>query len=534
MVLTAAQITAFFTDADQMGMPQRTVNQLANEGIANPSDLVDFEKDTLAMVAENLRRPGGREPNPDPNAAPGSTIPTQPYIFSAKSQQRLLAVTNIVRYYQDTGRTLTAGNIRYDPVVRNFQQQYKALQERAKEDPPDVPKITKALPVLKWAEAFDDHLTRVIGKRNIPLAYVTREEVVPQGPVPPLAANLPHSDVYGSVEAELIALATHNHPLFRDDNAEVYYALEEATRATQYAASLKPFQRGKDGRSALFAIKNQYAGEDKWESERKRQEEVMHNRIWKGQSNFSLEKFVGQHRNAYVMLQQCAEHIAYQLPNERTRVTYLLDNIQCADATLQAAIAAVRQDKGPNGMMNDFEAAVAYLLPSDPVARKRASATGTKRDQSQISDSTGEEKRDTAEVSAATGAKPSRGKTGVEFRFYKLKEYQQLTKAQKDELREYRKGRGGGKGGDKDGKAPKAGKGGHEKAIAAAVKQHLATMQQEAEEEEKTKSAFQDYILSVVQGGKRQKVSTKSSEVAGDNANVSTMNQILKKVRFAS
>ena len=70
-VLTAAQITAFVTDADQMGMPQRTINQLANEGIASPSDLVDFEKDTLAMVAENLRHPGGREPNPDPNAAPG-------------------------------------------------------------------------------------------------------------------------------------------------------------------------------------------------------------------------------------------------------------------------------------------------------------------------------------------------------------------------------------------------------------------------------------------------------------------------------
>ena len=136
MVLTAAQITAFFTDADQMGMPQRTVNQLANEGIASPSDLVDFEKDTLAMVAENLRRPGGREPNPDPNTAPGSTIPTQPYIFSAKSQQCLLAMSNIVRYYQDTGRTLTAANIRYYRFVRNFQQQCKALQERAKEARP--------------------------------------------------------------------------------------------------------------------------------------------------------------------------------------------------------------------------------------------------------------------------------------------------------------------------------------------------------------------------------------------------------------
>lgn len=540
MVLTAAQITAFFTGADQMGIPQRTVNQLAHEGIADPADLVDFDKDTIKMVAENLRRPGGREPNPDPGAAPGSTIATQPYVFSAKSQQRLLAVSNIIRYYEDTGRVLTAANLRFDPVVRNFQQQYKALQERSKEDPPDVPKISKALPVLKWAEAFDDHLTRCIGKRNIPLAYVTREEAIVAGQPPALANNLPHSDVYGSVETELIALATHAHPLYRDDNAEVYYALEEATRGTQYAASLKPFQRGKDGRAALFAIKNQYAGEDKWESERKRQEEVMHNRIWKGQSNFSLEKFVAQHRNAFVMLQQCAEHIAYQLPNERTRVTYLLDNIQCADATLQAAIAAVRQDKAVGGMMNDFEAAVSYLLPSDPVAKRRTA--GAKRDQTQISDVSGEEKTESAEVSAVSGTKPSRGKTGVEFRFYKKKEYDKLTREQKEELREHRSSRGNGANVSADKKrggnatAAKPEKKNETKVIAAAVKQQLAALKQEADDEEKTESAFKNYILSVVQGvsNKRPKVSVNSTQSSEAASTGSTLNSILKKVKFSS
>lgn len=535
MVLTAAQITAFFTGADQIGLEQRTVNQLANEGITTPGDLVDFDKETISMVAENLRRPGGREPNPDPNAAPGSTISTQPYVFSAKSQQRLLAAANAVRYYEDTGRALTAANLRYDPVIRNFQEQYKALQQRKKEDPPDVPKITKALPVLKWAEAFDDHLTRCIGKRNIPLAYVVRSVAVPIGAPPPFVANLPHSEEHGSVEAELIALATHNHPLFRDDNAEVYYAVEEATRGTQYAASLKPFQRSKDGRSALLAIKGQYAGEDKWEAERKRQEDVMHNRVWKGQSNFTLERFVAQHRNAFVMLQQCAEHISYQLPNERTRVTYLLDNIQCSDATLQAAIAAVRQDKGADGMMQDFEAAVAYLLPSDPVAKKRTS--GSKRDQALISDTTGEGKQDTAEVSAVTGAKPARGKTGVEFRFYKKKEYDKLTKEQQDELREHRRSRDGATNDTSDKKRKdKSAKNGQDKAIAAAVKLQMAAMKNEAEEEEKTESAFKNYILSVVQGvsNKKPKVSIKSADASATQpeSDNSTLTSILKKVKF--
>jgi len=47
--------------------------------------------------------------------------------------------------------------------------------------------------------------------------------------------------------------------MFRDDNAKVYYLLEEATRSTGYAASIKPFQRLKNGRGAWLALVAQYA-----------------------------------------------------------------------------------------------------------------------------------------------------------------------------------------------------------------------------------------------------------------------------------
>ena len=57
----------------------------------------------------------------------------------------------------------------------------------------------------------------------------------------------------------MIAWASHTHAMFRDNNAAVYYTLEEATRSTSYAASIKPFQRTKDGRGALQALTNQYA-----------------------------------------------------------------------------------------------------------------------------------------------------------------------------------------------------------------------------------------------------------------------------------
>ena len=105
-------------------------------------------------------------------------------------------------------------------------------------------------------------------------------------------------------------------------------------------------------------------------------------------------------------MQSCAEHVEYQLPNEHTRVGYLLDAIENTDAKLLAAISNINDDKGNGtlanpGKRNDFELTVAYLLSNDPVARKNK-GTG---------------KRTSAEISGAEvgsfGAKKVIGKTGV-------------------------------------------------------------------------------------------------------------------------
>ena len=55
--------------------------------------------------------------------------------------------------------------------MSNCEIQWKALKERKNEDDPEVPKITKALPIIKWTEAFQDLMNRVIWARRIPLAY---------------------------------------------------------------------------------------------------------------------------------------------------------------------------------------------------------------------------------------------------------------------------------------------------------------------------------------------------------------------------
>ena len=277
MVFTIAQTTAFFEAADQMGTPGDTRVQLGEEGIEAVSCIADFDKDPLTQVAYDLRRSGGRIANTDPKAPPGATIPQPPFVFGAKSQKGLLAACDMVRYYEMIARELSASNMRWDPVIKNFSQQWKALKDRKDGEAPVVPKTSKTLSIIKWTEAFTDFLHRKIGVRMVPLAYVVREVVDPPAP-PPLATNLPHSTEHNLVEGELIAQASHAHPLFRDDNSAVYYLLEEATRGTSYAPTIKPYQRSKHGRDAWRSLVMQYAGEDKWQSELKYQDDLLHNR----------------------------------------------------------------------------------------------------------------------------------------------------------------------------------------------------------------------------------------------------------------
>jgi hypothetical protein len=60
-------------------------------------------------------------------------------------------------------------------------------------------------------------------------------------------------------------------------------------------------------------------------------------------------------------MEACAEHVKYQLPNQHSRVGFLLDAIQNNDADLQVAIASVRTDDGPTGKWAYFEAAATHL-----------------------------------------------------------------------------------------------------------------------------------------------------------------------------
>jgi hypothetical protein len=73
------------------------------EGIVNVQDLEEFDETNMKQITENLRIPSGRIPD-NPAEPLAASIPTPPFEFGANSIIRLKAASDIVRYYQTTGR----------------------------------------------------------------------------------------------------------------------------------------------------------------------------------------------------------------------------------------------------------------------------------------------------------------------------------------------------------------------------------------------------------------------------------------------
>ena len=411
----AARTTAFFTQSGQMSLTAAQRTALSAEGLARVDDFVDFTEVELNAAFKNMRAA-----NP-------------PVPVSAKSSSRLIVAALAHQYYTTTGRDINHNNMHFTNVLRSFYIEWKAIEELSTKDSDmKMPTLSKNCPPLKWCESMKHFLSNTFGVRKIPLTYIIREnvDVAPEAPAAgqqrdpnvtydPLEANKAYGNS-GSVLGDLVARATHTHPLYKSDNSKVFSLIEQAARNSSYLSTIKPFESTKNGRGAWKAILTAHVGDSKWIHIQKENSKWLINAKWNGQK-IPLEMFVSQHRAKFQQLEEAAGHVRFQTPTEHTRVGYLLDNIETSDAGLAAALAQVRNDH--DGSRSNFERAVQILMPMDPFARNEALKN---------------EKKVTFAIHAAEGtvqSKNGRGaKTGVDLRWHPPNEFMKLPGNQKKEL----------------------------------------------------------------------------------------------------
>ena len=175
----------------------------------------------------------------------------------------MLVANDIMRFYVTISRDITVDNVQWNPTIVNFKYQWDTPEKKAKVTA-ETPKITKNFSIMKWSEAMSDYLSLRIGLRMTPLSHVVREKVETDLELPPQAEDKSHSTKYGSVESDMIHVASHDHPWHHEDNSKVHQMLEDSVRRTMNDSSIKPFQKKKDVCATFISIMLQHAGPDKW------------------------------------------------------------------------------------------------------------------------------------------------------------------------------------------------------------------------------------------------------------------------------
>ena len=415
----AAALTAFWEDADAMSLSGRTRVQLAVEGIVEPGDLDEYDDEGMEKIFYNLAKP------PKEATAAGRLREVLPFVMTGKSKMRILGAAKLVKFYKTISRPIDPFSMAWT-VIKNFLEQHSALKERKSRSSDDtsIPKITKTLPVYNWIQSVHNYLNRRVGVRNAGLSYVIRENAAVSPTVPARATDEPHSEEYGSIEGDQTHRLSHTHALFKVDNADVFDIIEQGVRGSDIAPTIAPFRKRRDGRGALNAIINQHAGVRVWDDMVKSAKDVMGGtRKWTGTTAFTIAQHCNVHRKAFIALGEAADHVPVQIPDERTRVTNLMDSFETVDPTVLAALSSVRQDEMTKRV--NFEATVSFLIQSCPVA--------TKQKKKGVSFDVNVSAVDTAGAST-TPKKSKMGTTGVQLRYYKKEDFAKLTPPQRKEV----------------------------------------------------------------------------------------------------
>ena len=250
------------------------------EGIVNVKDLLEFEDDNIDNVVLNLKRPqdvlhpteatviGQAEISADPNAVPpvrfqAAVLPCPrvvawtekqpPMVCSALSVKILKLSADLVFYYTGIRQPLTMENMSYF-IHKDYNDHFKSAKALKKDQNIKLMKYGKNTVTLGWFKAAVTFLSAFIGARNWSLVYVTREVALSDPQIPALLIDKCYSDVHNSIKEELVAYLSHDHSLYKDDNAKVYELLEEALLGLTMDPTIQPYKRWKDGRKAWIAL----------------------------------------------------------------------------------------------------------------------------------------------------------------------------------------------------------------------------------------------------------------------------------------
>jgi hypothetical protein len=156
---------------------------------------------------------------------------------------------------------------------------------------------------LEFDQSFDHHCSRVRGMSGIPIIYVYREHEV--------VTEAIRTAQYATRDDYLIATTILTGSHYKADNNRVYDLLKDATKETMAETYVKPFDRARDGRGAVIALRRHCGAPSTLEARSATANKTISTTKYRGVSrNFTIADYNAKFADAFDELDKLGEGLA--------------------------------------------------------------------------------------------------------------------------------------------------------------------------------------------------------------------------------
>ena len=199
---------------------------------------------------------------------------------------------------------------------------------------------------LRTMELIHEFLDSYLGKTQIPLGYVIRDDVTPPADPDPAGG-------YQTIEDEMMRRAPHGCATFLTDNKKVWSIISKITRDENCYSYVKPAQRTQDGRAAYLMLYNHYLGPNNVNNMASTAEHNLSTVRYAGETKrYNFEKYVRHQIDQHTVLEGLIQHGHCGI-DAGSKVRYLLNGIHTT------ALDSVKtQVLSTPGLLTDFDRCV--------------------------------------------------------------------------------------------------------------------------------------------------------------------------------
>ena len=327
---------AFRNALGRIGINGPTRTAIQGNGYATIGDLAVTEESTLNHLPKYLRSWH------DPNA-----LPAQQVRLGLVALEKIKAMRYWVLAQRREGFEEDADDFDDDVAVATLEIMRQAKDQKEATESVTIDKPTALTELKGWIKfwlKFSSYLSRIRGAAHIPLTYLVRES----GEVTDDIA----AAEYATEDDRLIATTVLEGPHYLLDNTTLYDEFKPLVVDGPGWSFIKKFDKAKDGRKAVLALKKQAEGLSATQTRKAAAYASLTASVYRGaRRGYTYDNYVSVHQEAHNELLDLEEPVP-----ETKKVTDFLKGIQ--DPVLAVGKTVVLGDPIK---MSDFQECQQYL-----------------------------------------------------------------------------------------------------------------------------------------------------------------------------